>query len=214
MLPKRVQARAGLRQFFAGLWRLGPPLTGLFAIAGIVLCNRLTMFYKTLPAWMVTPAISFTGILYPTRWLYLACFGSVALSFALMAWPMYDYARSRVAPSVKCAVHGAFVLAFVAFGGLFLQAACPIQADLITQMAQLTDAHSAQVMRESLTLQTWLHQVGAVAFFLGSVLHGFCILYVYGYVAGLLPKAHHCPPLYCTDAQTTDCTPSTDGTSG
>ncbi len=141
------------------------------------------MYYETLPAWMLTPAISFTGILPPTRWLYLACFGSVAVAFTLMAWPLYDYARTRASSAVKNGVHGAFVLAFIAFWGLFLQAACPLQADLITQMANLTDAHSAREMRDSLTLQTWLHQVGAVAFFLGSVLHGFCILYVYGCVS-------------------------------
>ena len=93
---------------------------------------------------------------------------------------VYDYARTRAAPSVKHAVYAAFVLAFVSFGGLFLQAACPLQADLIEQIANLTDAHSARVMRDSLTLQTWLHQFGAISFFIGSVLHGFCILYVYG----------------------------------
>ena len=191
-----AQAKGDFRMRDAELWQMGPPITGAFALAGIVVCNRMTMASHTLPDWMVTPPISFTGMSGPQRWVYVCCFGAVALAFAAMAIPYYDYVLHTSSQRMHTAVHLAFTLAFASFIGLFVQAAFPMQLDLLETLANLSDDASAHSMAESLTLQTYVHQLGAICFFLCSVLHGLVIMYVYGSANTGLPfnrKRHFWP---------------------
>lgn len=147
----------------------------------IVLINRMAEASGNMPSWLDTPPISFTAVATSdTLLLYKAAFSAVALAFAGMAIPMYDFVLHRAPNAVRCSVHAAFVCAFLAFTGLWVQAVCPLQLDLLQHLNRMGGAEQAPAP-PALQVQTIVHQVGAISFFVLSFVHGGFILHVYRY---------------------------------
>lgn len=162
-----VDSRPHISRMWAML-RVLPLIAAAFAAVVIGTCVALARKHDHVPHWMHYPPISMGGYKDPERTVYAVGFTVVGLLFSLMAPSMRRLVRASNRPSTRRAADVGTVLAFAAFAGLCMQAIVPLQPDIL-------DVLGGQA---PLSAQSLIHQLGAIVFFVASLLHGFVVVWV------------------------------------
>jgi hypothetical protein len=148
--------------------------TCALATATIIGCQVVARLNGHVPGWLRTPAISFTGALWPERLLYVIGFFVVGCLFLNAGSRFYSWSAPLLEPRHQRRLKVAYAAAVGSFACLFGQAALPMQADALAWLY-----HGAPGAARPLSAVTIAHQCCAILFFLLAVVHAVLMLTIY-----------------------------------
>ena len=162
-----------------------PLATAAGAVALIAECRRQAVANGHVPPGVEVPPISLFGYAEPEYTLYARGFLAVSVAFCLMAAPLYGYLKRHAETPVLAAdVEWAAQCAFAAFAGLAVHGAVPLQRNVL----DLAAGRAAELETTSI-----VHQLGALAFFAGSMGHALALGRVLDGSRRLAIRSELCP---------------------